>query len=248
MSTDRPSGPASGMRPAVANLLRKEWLVFRLRDRFVVLGIYFLAALQAVAVDEVYFFLGIALTATLAVWVPVVEWYQEADPMLFSLPVRRDAVVFARYLATVVYGGVGGLVWSATGRVLLPVLYSARENPPFWMSLEGGLAFFTAFGLLVVLFFPLFFRFGAGKGSLVFLVSSLGLLVLGYATAGLAAGPAAEGGAGLVLPSTLIRTRVSALLDSVGIAGTITVVLLGMALLFGVSIRLSQHILRHREL
>ena len=96
MQTDRPSFATSSTRDSVATLLRKERFVFRPQDRFLVFGIFFLPALQAVAIDEFYFILGIAFTATLAIWVPVIEWYQEADQMLHSLPVRRDAVVVAR--------------------------------------------------------------------------------------------------------------------------------------------------------
>lgn len=222
--------------------------MFRPQDRFLVFGIFFLPALQAVAIDEFYFILGIAFTATLAIWVPVIEWYQEADQMLHSLPVRRDAVVVARYVAALFYGLIGGLVWNTTGRILLPILHAARETPPFWMSLEGILAFATAFGLLAVLFFPLFFRFGAGKGGLVFLGLCLCLLVLGYATAGLASGPSSQGEVRMFLPSALIRTRVEALVESIGVAGTMTLILMVLAILSAASIKVSQHWFRGKEL
>lgn len=240
------SGPVVGS--PVAKLLRKEWLVFGPRDRVFAFGVFFLAALQAVAVAEFYFFLGLALVGTLAIWVPIVEWYQEADQMLFSLPVRRDAAVLARYASALISGAIGGVIWNTTGRILLPVLYAAKDNPPFWMSLEGVLAFITAFGLLVVLFFPLFFRWGAGKGGLIFLGMSLGLLALGYATAGIAAGPAVGRASGFLLPSELVRTRVAALLGSLGPAGALTVILVGLAILFAVSIKISQYWFRRREL
>lgn len=38
-----------------------------------------------------------ALALVLSTYVPVIEWYQETDPMLHSLPLGRGTVVVARY-------------------------------------------------------------------------------------------------------------------------------------------------------
>jgi hypothetical protein len=240
MTTPTDSLDNSAPPAPLVQLLRKEWAVFALRDRAFVLGVFFLASLQAVPADEAFFLLSVALAAALSIYVPTIEWYQETDPMLHSLPLSRGSVVVARYMVALIAGGFAGIAWTTTGRLLLPILDAGRTTPGLWMSLEGGLTFLIAVGLIVSLFFPLYFRFGMGKGAVAFLGVSLGLLVLGYGTAHLAGGPGQPGTPGLIPPSALIGARVVALMGSLGPAGTLTIVLLGTALIFGVSLRLSQ--------
>lgn len=239
-------GPVVG-RGAVASLLRKEWLVFTPRDRAFVLGVFVLAALQTSFFDEAFFLLGLALAGALATYVPVLEWFQETDPMLHSLPVGRSAVVTARYIVAVVAGGIAGIAWATTGQILLPILMSNRTAPGMWMSLEGALTFVIAAGLMFSLFLPLYFRLGMARGAVAFMGASFFLLVLGYGTASLAGGPAASGVSGLFPPSALIRTRVLAMMGAVGPAGTLTIVLVGIALIYAGSLKLSQRWFRVRE-
>ena len=233
-------------------LVRKDWAVFSLRGRISVFGIFILAALQVLYVDELFLLLGVLLAATVAVYVPTVEWFQETDPMLHSLPIDRNLVVLSRYLTAVLGGLLAGVVWNAAGRMLLPLLSVGRENPAMWMTLEGILTFVLAAGLMVALFFPLYFGLGMGRGALAFLLTSVILLMLAYATAGLAWGPAvgsADAASHLlaVPPSALIRTRLSALISGLGVAETLTLVLVALALAFYASIRLSEFFFRKRE-
>jgi len=246
---------APGAGKTLLTLLRKDWVVFDLRGRVFLLGIFILAAVQVLYVDELYLLLGLVLAGALAVYVPVVEWYQETDSMLHSLPINRDLVVLARYLVAILAGSLAGLVWNAAGRILLPLLDAGRENPAMWMTLEGGLTFILAVGLMVVLFFPLYFRKGLGGGTAAFLGLSLALLLLAYGTAGVAQGPVGEvpggaspfGGFPIVPPSTLVRTRIDALLESAGVAGTLALILAFLGVAFYASIKLSQRWFRERE-
>jgi len=247
MTTRTDSPGVAAPRAPLVQLLRNEWTVFTLRDRFFILGVFFLASLQAVPVDEAFFVLGVVLAGALSFYVPVIEWYQETDPMLHSLPLRRGSVVVGRYIVALLAGGIAGIAWTTTGRLLLPILDAGRTTPAMWMTIEGGLTFLIAVGLLVSLFFPLYFRFGMGKGALAFLGASLGLLALGYGTADLAGGPAQPGTLGLIPPSALIGARVVSLMGSLGPAGTLTVVLVGVALIYGASLRLSQRWFEGRE-
>ncbi|UCG89027.1 MAG: ABC-2 transporter permease [Gemmatimonadota bacterium] len=242
-------GDSAGMNGGggVLLLLRKDWSIFTLRHRIFVLTVFLMAALQAVVVDEAYFLLGVALAAALAVYVPVIEWYQGTDPMLHSLPVKRGTVVAARHVVTILGMATAGIVWNTTGRILRPILGGGGSDPAFWMTLEGGLTYSLAVAILALLFFPLYFRFGMGRGIAAFAVMTLVLLAVGYGTAQLAAGPAAPGAVGLITPSSVIGSRVDTLLASVGPAATVTVTLAGMAGAFGISIGLSRRWFATRE-
>jgi hypothetical protein len=222
-------------------------MVFWFRGPLFLFGVYVLASLQTVFVDEASFLLNVALAGALALYVPVIEWYQESDKMLHSLPVSRSAVVITRYLIAMMAGGIAGISWSATGRLLLPFLDAQRATPAMWMTLEGVLTFILATGLLFALFLPLYFRLGMGKGALGFLALSLILLATGYGTRGLATGSVGPGTLPFPAPSGLIRMRVSALLGGMGVAGTLTTILLGTALLLGLSLWLSQRWYERRE-
>ena len=109
--------------------------------------------------------------------------------MLYSLPIGRGTVVWARYLVAIAAGGLAGIAGAATGSLLLPFLDSSRNTPGSWISLQGVLTFVIAVGLLVSFLFPLYFRYGMGKGAMASLGMSVGLLALGHGTAGLAGGP-----------------------------------------------------------
>lgn len=231
----------------VLRLLRKDWSVFSPRHRIFVLGVFALAALQAVAVDEAYFLLGVVLAAAVAAYVPVIEWYERTDAMLHSLPVERETVVAARHLCAILGMATAGIAWNATGRVLRPILYTGSSDPAFWMTLEGSLTYSIAVAVLAVSFFPFYFRLGLGRGVAAFAVTTLALLTVGYGTAELAAGPTASGATGLVTPSSLIGSRVEALLGSVGPAGTISMTLAGLVGAFGVSILISRRWFETRE-
>jgi hypothetical protein len=241
-----PGRPGSGVT-TLLQFIRKERTVFTRRDRVYVLGVFFLASLQTVTADEAFFVLGLALAGALAVYVPIIEWYQGTDPMLHSLPIRRGTVVLARYLLAVSAGGVAGILWVTTGRLLLPILDAGRATPAIWMTVEGVITFFVFVGLLVALFFPVYFRLGMGRGSMVFLGLSAALLAIGYATAGLAGGPARAGILGIAPPSALVLSRVSALVGSLGVAGTLTLILIGLSVVFAVSLKLSQRWFERRE-
>jgi len=232
---------------AMGLFLRKEWLVFSHRGPLFVFGIYILASLQVFRVEEAFFLTSVVLAGTLALWVPFVEWFQEADPMLHSLPVSRTVIVIGRYLTAILACGVAGLAWSATGRLLLPLLDPGRAGPPLWTTLGGILTYFLSAGLLFALFFPLYFRFGLGKGAVAFLAVSLTLLGMGYGTAGLAGGGAPSRTLGIGGPSTLIRLQVTALLENMGVAGALTLILLGSGGVLAISLFLSRFWYARRE-
>lgn len=230
----------------MSRLVRKDLTVFTPRDRWWVSGAFLLAAVQTVRADELYFVVGLILAAALAVYVPVLEWFHDTDSLLYSLPVRRGSVVLGRYVSTLLAGGLALAVWVGSGSVLRPILAPDPAGPAMWMTLEGLLTFGSAFALLAALFLPLYFRLGVGRGALAFLGLLLVLVPAVYASAGLAWGPTAAG-ASLVLPSSLVGARVSALVGAVGPAVALGVLLAGLTVILTLSGLLSTHGLRRRE-
>ncbi|MEJ2204378.1 MAG: ABC-2 transporter permease [Gemmatimonadota bacterium] len=247
MATTHSHGTSrQGQVVGTGRLVRKDLTVFTPRDRWWVTGAFLMAALQTVRADELYFVVGLILAGALAVYVPALEWFHETDSLLHSLPVRRGTVVLARYVSALLAGGVALVVWVGAGWVLRPLLAPDRTGPAMWMTLEGLLTFASAFALLAALFFPLYFRLGVGRGALAFLGLLLVLVPAGYASAGLAWGPAAAG-ASLVLPSSLVGARVSALVGAVGPVLALGAVLAGIGVILTSSGLLSAHGLRRRE-
>jgi len=116
-----------------------------------------------------------------------------------------------------------------------------------WTTLVGILTFFVSAGLLFSLFLPLHFRFGLGKGTAVFLATSLGLLGMGYGVAGLAGVGSSPRAPGIAGPGALVRLQVTALLENLGVAGTLTLILLGLAGVLGLSLLLSRRWYARRE-
>lgn len=246
-----PSSPDAAMAPrswsTLGQLLRKEWTVFTPLGRFMVLTIYFLASLQLVFTDEAFFILGVALAAVLMAYVPTLEWFQETDTMMYSFPLDRNEVVLGRYLVAVLSGGAAGILWTLTGRLLSPILVAGRADPALFMTFQGGLTFTLAVIMMMVLLLPLYFGLGVVRGGIAFLGLSLLLLSVAYAMAGVAWGPGVGGSAGAIPPSHLIGARVEALISGLGPAGALSVVLVGSALAFWLSLTLSRRFFRERE-
>ena len=224
----------------IAGLLRKDWAVLVPRDRFLIALIYLLAHPMALPSEEAFFWLGIALAGALVMYVPIMEWHQETDRMLSSLPVRRTTVVFARYLSSIIACGVAGVAWISTGHLLVPLLSplldGASDMLGMWATFEGLLTYFTTAGLLITLFLPLYFRFGLGRGAMVFMASSLGLFVLVTLRSGLFA------------PGDALETRISAMTMTMGPGWVLFLILGGMGVLLTFSARLSGRWFKRRDL
>jgi ABC-type transport system involved in multi-copper enzyme maturation permease subunit len=238
----------------IACLLRKDLRVFILRDRVLLFGIFFLASLQAFFTEEAFFWLGVLLAGSLAAYVPVIEWIQETDPMLHSLPVRRTAVVTARYLSALFAGVVACISWISAGLLLRTFLDPTRGDPVLWMSPEGLLTYSLAVSVSLALFLPLYFRFGLGRGISVFLVLGGFLLASLVALAG--AGTGGEGGTlsgpaarpAFVTPAVLFRERASELMASLGPVSVLALVLAGAGVLLFLSALLSTRWLQGRDI
>ena len=224
----------------ISGLLRKDWAVFIPRDRFLVTLIYLLAHPMVLPAEEIFFWLGIGLAGALALYVPIMEWHQETDRMLSSLPVRRATVVFSRYLSSVIACGVAGVAWISTGHFLAPLLGNlldgGRATPGMWTTFEGILTFFTMSGLLVALFLPLYFRLGLGRGAIAFLPMVFALFVLASITSG------------TFMPGTALKGSVSDLLAAVGPWSSLILILAILGALLTLSARLAARWFKRRDL
>ncbi|MFH1765647.1 MAG: ABC-2 transporter permease [Gemmatimonadota bacterium] len=217
-------------------MLRKDLAVFTLRDRFIVALVYLLALHTALLLEEAFLWLGIGLAGALALYVPIVEWHQETDRMLSSLPVRRATVVFSRYLSSGFAVMIAAVAWVSTGTLLSPLLNVGSTTPGMWTTFEGILTFLAMAGFLISLFLPLYFRFGLGRGAMAFLGLSFGV----YALASLRLG--------VFAPGEVVKARVSALASSVGPGWVLFLILTGMGAAMAVSGRLSVRWFERRDL
>ena len=156
--------------------------------------------------------------------------------MMSSLPLRRTTVVLSRYLASVLACGVAGLAWVSTGRILAPVLDTGFAPPAMWTTFEGILTFFLMSGLLLSLFLPLYFRFGLGRGALIF----MGLFVGSYVLASVSLG--------IIIPGQALETVVGNLNGRVGSGWALVLVLGGLGAVVAGSSGLSARWFEKRDL
>ena len=234
------SGPRLPIFAGVNSLLRKDLAVFVPRDRFLVGLIYLLGHPTVLPNEEAFFWLGIALAGTLVAYVPIMEWHQESDRMLSSLPVRRGTIVLSRYLSSIVACGFRSdsvdLHRTLSGPDPESASGSGEAAPGIWTTFEGTLAFVLVAGLLVSLFLPLYFRFGLGRGAMVFFASCIGLFVL----ASIPSGP--------VMPGNGVVSWIREAVGSMGPGWVLFLVLGGLATMLAVSGSVSTGVFRRRDL
>jgi hypothetical protein len=156
--------------------------------------------------------------------------------MLNSLPVRRETVVFSRYLASALACGMAGMAWVSTGIIIAPFLDPSPAAPGMWTTFEGILALFSLAALLVALFLPLYFRLGLGRGAMAFIASSFALYV------------AASIPSGLVIPGAAVAAWIGTMTRSIGPGWVLFLILGGLAALLAVSGRLSLYWFEKRDL
>ncbi len=203
-----------------------------------------------------FLFVQIILTFLWTIIQPGIEDRFGLAPFLNSLPVDRAEVVKAQY------AGTGILVLAGLGVLLaVPALLGALSptsgvGASLWLRPAGLLSFIVPIVLLELLFLPLYFRLGFGRAVWAFMISLLGLVVIGSGASKilpLLAGrplsrifPVDRGI--LAVPYKPFLPVAGKLKDTLGTAGLTAAVLIILALLVGLSIRLSVRFYRRREL
>jgi hypothetical protein len=236
MAVQTDSAVRTTLFSGVGSLLRKDLAVFRRRDRSLITLVYLLGHTKVLPNQEAFFWLGIALVGALALYVPTIEWHQETDRMLSSLPVSRATVVFSRYVSTIFACAIGAGAWVSSGHLLGPLLASGPTNPEMWTTLSGITAFVSVAALLLSLFLPLYFRFGIGRGAMIFVPSVMGLYLL-------SAQPR-----GFVPPATAVQAQILAFSASIGPGWVLLLILLFLAAMMAASGRLSIRWFENRDL
>ena len=185
---------------------------------------------------QAFFAVNVALAWAFTLILLIIEWTQDADRFLGSLPVSREDMVRARY-AEVLGAAVGAtILYAVYGRVLLVFaterLLERWPGAPGWASGEGLLAFFLTVWLVSVAYLPFYFRSGLGKGTWLFLAS---------------AAPVIVGGAVLVRWLSPAWTLID-MAEALGTGVTVIVALAPAAGLGWLSLRLSVRLYDRRDL
>jgi hypothetical protein len=185
---------------------------------------------------QAFFAMNVALAWAFTVILLAIDWTQDADRFVGSLPVSREDVVRARY-GEVLGAAVGAtILYMLYGRVLFVFatqrLLERWPGARGWETAEGLLAFFLTVWLVSIVFLPFLFRWGLGKGSWLFLVCMAPVIV---GTAALARG----------LSVSWTLTAVS---EVAGTPVTVIVALCLGAVLGGLSLRVSIRFYDRRDL
>jgi hypothetical protein len=230
----------------VSTLVLKDLRLLRPYWWLIVPG-YLLFSANGMVHPEVYFWMNVALASAYTLILIIVEWSQDADRFVGSLPVSRERVVQTRYAGALGAAVLGTVLYVVYGHVLLGLggerLHRRWAETPGWESPEGVLAFFLMTVLLSAAYLPFYFRSGLAKGTLLFVASLLppvaGLTLLARRLA-------VDGRAGP--PSELLQRALAAVSEAAHPASTIAAALLVAVVLGWLSLRLSTRYYDERDL
>ena len=209
-----------------------------------------LMALQVSRWGGAFFWASVACAAAILAAVSMLEWKNDADPFVHSLPVTREMVVGGRYLTAVAVGLLSLLIGAIVGTVRAAGLAMQQAPWPRWIAGDMAIAFVLAYAVVAAIYLPCYFRWGFGKGNVAAaLVLAAGIVVsdlVGPAITGVPAlppGGALSGGA----PAGQVPLAVARLVERHGLAaGGLVVVALAAGILW-VSSRIAVRGYREQE-
>jgi hypothetical protein len=215
-----------------------------------VVPLYVVTALQASRFGGGFFWINVTCASLLLVAVTMLDWKNDADLFVHSLPVTRAMVVRARYLTALVVGLLSLAIGSAIGAARGMSLVMRGEPWPRWMAGDVGLAFVVVFAFIASVHLPCYFRWGFGKGnvaaSLVLAGAVIATDIVGPAITGAAAG---TGGAVAYagVPRGQVTQGVARLAERYGMAPAGLIVLGLAAVLLCVSSQIAARAYRRHE-
>ncbi len=207
------------------------------------------AALQVSRSGGAFFWANVTCAALILVAVSMLEWKNDAEPFVHSLPVTRAMVVRGRYLTAAAVGLLSLLVGATVGTARGLGLAAQGMPWPRWVSGDMALAFLLAFTVVAAIYLPCHFRWGFGRGNVAAaLVLTAGIVVIGLAGPALTGIQAAASGAAQSgVPPGRIPQGVALLVEEVGlVAGGIIVMALAAGLL-AVSAQVAARAYERRE-
>jgi hypothetical protein len=216
--------------------------------------IYFLYSIQPIGQTVMVMLFGWAAVFSCLFITGALEDRNKTEALYISLPVKRATVVRARYLLAGILTVVGG---AAIFGLLGPInAFLKTRNPKadmgILMSVEGGAGFLAVVTFAWVLYLPLYFGLGFGRGSAIF---SLVLLGLGLGLAGIGQLTARWlGWQGLLFTTETLKDPGSGIVqvlgrirETTGTALFIGMIVAALVVLSFISLRLSERLYERRE-
>lgn len=207
------------------------------------------AALQMSRSGGAFFWANVTCAVLILVAVSMLEWKNEAEPFVHSLPVTRAMVVKARYVTAAAIALLSLTVAATVGTARGAGLAAQGAPWPRWMAGDMALAFLLAFAVVAAIYIPCSFRWGFGRGNVAAaLVLAAGIIVSNLVGPALLTVSGAAGGAARGdVPPGVIPQAVAVLVDRVGLAAGGIIVLALAALLWWVSSHLAVRAHQRRE-
>jgi ABC-type transport system involved in multi-copper enzyme maturation permease subunit len=145
----------------------------------IMIPFYALQLAATISMAPIFYLFTLIVTTLLAFGSIGLEDHHGTESLWCSLPMTRRHVVLARYLTT----GLGMLLglamsWLVGLGVSRLAIVRADPNSVAPPGLPGYAALFILLALIASVFLPCYFRFGAGKGLIVFSAIGVGLLIV----------------------------------------------------------------------
>jgi ABC-type transport system involved in multi-copper enzyme maturation permease subunit len=197
---------------------------------------------------DVFFGMNVALACAYTAGLLIVEWTQDAERFVGSLPVSREEIVKARYAGALGAAALGTVLYATYGRALLGFggerLLRRWPGTPGWETPEGLLGFFLASFLLAAAFLPFYFRAGLARGAWLF-VACLAPVLVGSVVL---VRWSVSGGGEDTTPGDVSARVLTSVFEAVGVVPAIMLFLAAAAALGGFSLRLSVLFFERRDL
>ena len=137
---------------------------------------HLLFAANGIVSPEAFFGMNVVLALAFTAGLLILDWRQEAERFVSSLPVSRGEVVRARYVGALGAAVAGTVGYAVYGSLLLGLgtesLLQRWPTEPGWESPEGLLAFFATVWLVSVAYLPFYFAAGLPRGTWLFAVAA----------------------------------------------------------------------------
>lgn len=100
----------------------------------------------------------------------------KSDMVLNSFPIAKKNIVLSKYLSSFLFGCMGIVGVGIAGGILKMM---GMSFPMRWMNIEDIIATFVGVGILSMIYFPIYFRFGYAKARIIGTLLFVGVFCLG---------------------------------------------------------------------